>query len=130
LIRDAAMAARREGSIPHELQIGLRAQRWGIPLVSGGLADQPVKLFVRADGLIPVFHAFQRRYMLRDMRDAEYSNKYRGDWAIIVEVNKLIEQMETGPVMERVYYKSMIHKMCGVEMSDLDFKMMYMTRPI
>jgi hypothetical protein len=91
-MRDAAAAGMGKGSIPDELKAGLRAQRWGIPLVSGGLADQPVRLFVRADGLLPVFRAFQRRKQLPQMSDADFSLRYPSDWAIIVEVKKLMSE--------------------------------------
>jgi hypothetical protein len=61
----------------------------GVPLMAGGLLDQPVRRRTLMRSAYNVYSAF-RAYRTKNMRDVEWSERYPEAWMTVVEMEGIL----------------------------------------
>jgi hypothetical protein len=89
LLKAAALAGKDEGPLPREVEDELERRALGVPLMAGGLLDQPVRRRLLMRAAHNVYSAF-RAYRLKTTNDVDWSEQYPEQWKIVAEIEKEI----------------------------------------
>ena len=82
LIRAAAQAGRGQGPRPSAVNDAISCERMGLPLVAGGVLDQP---YARTQAMLAAkstYDAF-RHYVQSPLSDVDFSRQYPDVWELV-----------------------------------------------
>ncbi len=88
-MRAAALAGKGEGPRPGAVNDALACERLGLPLVRGGLLDQP---FARTQSMLAAKAAYDaiRLHAQSALSDVDFSKQYPDAWGMVTYIENII----------------------------------------